>query len=103
LDALRRCADKGVGTAVVFTGGFAEAGAEGRAAEQAMRELARTSGMRIYGPNCAGLTSLSPRLGLTFSTEFRNDGAGGPLALVTQGGGLGRSLMQGSDRGVHFG
>jgi len=103
MEALQRCAARGVGTAVVFTGGFAEAGEQGKATEQAMRELARASGMRIYGPNCAGLTSLAPRLGLTFSTEFRNDGRGGPLALVTQGGGLGRSLMQGSDRGVHFG
>lgn len=103
LDALQQCADKGVAVAVVFTGGFAEVGEAGRAAEQAMRDLAQRSGMRIYGPNCAGLTSLSPRLGLTFSTEFRNDGKAGPLGLVTQGGGLGRSLMQGSDRGIRFG
>ncbi|MFW7346811.1 MAG: acetate--CoA ligase family protein [Pigmentiphaga sp.] len=103
LGALRRCAARGVGTAVVFTGGFGEVGDDGKAAERAMRDLARDTGMRIYGPNCAGLTSLAPRLGLTFSTEFRNDGHGGPLVLVTQGGGLGRSLMQGSDRGVRFG
>jgi len=51
------------------------------------------------------MTILSPRLGLTFSTEFRTDGRNGKLSrigLVTQGGGIGRSLMQGNERGVCF-
>ena len=102
---LRACADKGVRYVIVFTGGFAELGEAGRTVEADMLSLAQRNGMRLYGPNCAGLTMLAPRLGLTFSTEFRNDGRAGKLSrvgLVTQGGGLGRSLMQGNERGVHF-
>lgn len=102
---LAACAAQGVRYAIVFTGGFAELGEAGRSVEAEMRALAERTGMRIYGPNCAGMTMLAPRLGLTFSTEFRNDGRSGTLSrigLVTQGGGLGRSLMQGDERGVRF-
>ncbi|CAB3895191.1 Trans-feruloyl-CoA synthase FCS1 [Achromobacter anxifer] len=105
VDTLRACADKGVRYVIVFTGGFAELGEAGRTVEAEMLALAQRSGMRLYGPNCAGMTMLAPRLGLTFSTEFRNDGRTGKLSsigLVTQGGGLGRSLMQGNERGVCF-
>ncbi len=102
---LQACAGKGVRYVIVFTGGFAELGEAGRTVEAEMLALAQRSGMRLYGPNCAGMTMLAPRLGLTFSTEFRNDGRTGKLSrigLVTQGGGLGRSLMQGNERGVCF-
>ena len=102
---LRACADKGVRYVIVFTGGFAELGDDGRTVEAEMLALARRTGMRLYGPNCAGMTMLAPRLGATFSTEFRNDGRTGKpsrIGLVTQGGGLGRSLMQGNERGVCF-
>ncbi|PJX26087.1 carboxylate--amine ligase [Advenella sp. S44] len=105
LVTLEACAAKRVRYAIVFTGGFAELGETGRQAEQQMLAVAARTGMRLYGPNCAGMTILSPRLGLTFSTEFRNDGRNNKLSrigLVTQGGGLGRSLMQGNERGVCF-
>ncbi|WP_454675302.1 acetate--CoA ligase family protein [Achromobacter pestifer] len=105
VDTLRACAEKGVRYAIVFTGGFAELGEAGRTVEADMLAVAQRTGMRLYGPNCAGMTMLAPRLGLTFSTEFRNDGRTGKLSrigLVTQGGGLGRSLMQGNERGVCF-
>ncbi|WP_423459568.1 acetate--CoA ligase family protein [Ottowia sp. VDI28] len=102
---LQACAAQGVRYAIVFTGGFGELGEAGRSVEADMLALARRTGMRLYGPNCAGMTMLAPRLGLTFSTEFCNDGRSGGLSrigLVTQGGGLGRSLMQGNERGVRF-
>lgn len=105
LATLQSCAAKGVRYVIIFTGGFGELGEAGQQVEAQMLALARQSGMRLYGPNCAGMTMLAPRLGLTFSTEFSNDGRTGKLSrigLVTQGGGLGRSLMQGDERGVRF-
>ncbi|MHA7601262.1 acetate--CoA ligase family protein [Alicycliphilus sp. T452] len=102
---LQACVEQGVRYTIVFTGGFSELGEVGRSVEADMLALARRAGMRLYGPNCAGMTMLAPRLGLTFSSEFCNDGRSGQLSrigLVTQGGGLGRSLMQGDERGVRF-
>ena len=101
--ALRDCAAAGTGFAVVFTSGFGETGDEGRAVEAEMAEIARQSGMRIYGPNSPGLSNINRRLGLTFSPVFKNDTLGGGIGLVTQGGGLGRAFIQASERGIGVG
>jgi acyl-CoA synthetase (NDP forming) len=103
IPALRDCAAAGTGFAVVFTSGFGETGAEGRAVEAEMAAIARESGMRIYGPNSPGLSNINRRLGLTFSPVFGNDRLGGGIGLVTQGGGLGRAFIQASERGIGTG
>ncbi|MGB3246692.1 MAG: acetate--CoA ligase family protein [Sulfitobacter sp.] len=103
LDALRDCAAAQTAIAVVFTSGFAETGDAGRAAEAEMAKIAQQSGMRIYGPNSPGLSNINRRLGLTFSPVFKNDTLGGGIGLITQGGGLGRSFIQASERGIGVG
>lgn len=103
LDTLRDCATHGVRFAIVFTSGFGETGDAGRAVEAQMREIAQSSGMRIYGPNCPGLNNMNARLGLTFSPAWRIDNKPGPIGVATQGGGLGRSFIQSMDRGVGVG
>ncbi len=55
LAALEACASSGVRSAVVVAAGFGELGAEGRALEAQMLDVARSAGMRILGPNCIGL------------------------------------------------
>ncbi len=53
LDTLRRLNARGAGGAAVFTAGYGELGADGRAAE---RELVTAAGdMALVGPNCYGL------------------------------------------------
>ena len=39
----------------IISAGFAETGAEGKAAERELVALARSNGMRIIGPNCLGV------------------------------------------------
>ena len=104
LDALRQCAEKRVKAAVVFTSGFAEVGAEGRALQQQIAELARRNGMRILGPNCLGLVYFRNSVMATFSdiVEMENE-APGSLAFVTQSGAYGeRTFMQAAQEGVGF-
>jgi acyl-CoA synthetase (NDP forming) len=103
LQALRGCAEVGVRFAIVFTAGFGEVSEDGKAIEAAMKALVRSSGMRIYGPNTPGLTNVTKRLGFAFSPAFRTDLRGGPVGLATQGGALGRTLMQSMDRGLGIG
>lgn len=100
IEVLEQCAGRGVKFAVVLTSGFSEAGPEGQALEARMREIARVSGMRIYGPNCPGVCNVNARLGLTFSPSFPHDLRPGPIGIATQGGGLGRNVMQAMDRGI---
>ncbi|MHA7602219.1 acetate--CoA ligase family protein [Alicycliphilus sp. T452] len=100
VQVLQDCADKGVKFAVVLTSGFSEADDDGKALEEQIKQIAAQSGMRIYGPNCPGACNVNGRLGMTFSPSFPHDLRPGPLGIATQGGGLGRNLMQAMDRGV---
>ncbi|NLP62619.1 acetate--CoA ligase family protein [Paraburkholderia sacchari] len=103
LETLRECGEHGVKFAIVFTSGFGETGEAGRAIEAHMREIAASTGMRIYGPNCPGLNNMNARLGLCFSPAWRIDQRSGPIGVATQGGGLGRAFIQAMDRGVGIG
>lgn len=67
LPALRQCAVRGVQGAVVLSGGFREAGAEGVAREAELREWLRTTSLRVIGPNCLGWIRPAARLNLSFA------------------------------------
>jgi acetyltransferase len=104
LDALEQCARKKVRAAVVFTAGFAEVGAEGRALQQAISDLARRSGMRILGPNCLGLVSFHNGVMASFTDIAELDiGPAGSLGFVTQSGAYGeKTVLQAVQDGVGF-
>ena len=103
LTVIEECAARGVAFAVILSSGFGEAGAEGEREQQRMKEIAERGGLRLYGPNCPGLTNVNGRLGLTFSPSFPHDLTPGPIGLATQGGGLGRNVMQAMERGIGIG
>ncbi len=103
LGALKDCAARGVAFAIVLSSGFGEMGEAGKGIEAEMRALAAATGMRIYGPNCPGLSNINDRLGFTFSPAFKLDLLKGPLGVATQGGGLGRTILQAMERGVGVG
>ena len=55
LEAVEELGRRGTRAAIVFSSGFAEAGEAGAAAQTELRELSAKYGMRILGPNCAGM------------------------------------------------
>jgi acyl-CoA synthetase (NDP forming) len=103
LEAVKDCATAGVRHLVVLSSGFSETGAAGREQQEEMVRLARTSGMRVYGPNSPGLANIADRVLLSLSPVAGSDVTSGPIGLVTQGGGIGRALMQWMDRGLGIG
>jgi acyl-CoA synthetase (NDP forming) len=80
---------RGVRAAVVFAAEFAEHGEEGRRKQAALTELARASGIRILGPNTVGMRDAEAAVFGTFSTDIDSGLRNGPLAIITQSGGLG--------------
>ena len=54
-DSLQQLADKGARIVVVLSAGFGEQGAEGKAEEKALAEIATKHGMLLLGPNCSGV------------------------------------------------
>jgi acetate---CoA ligase (ADP-forming) len=57
LEHMKPAADRGVGAAVIFDGGFAEADAEGRARQDAIAAICREASIALCGPNCMGVIS----------------------------------------------
>lgn len=103
LAVLEECGAKGVRFAIILSSGFGEAGVEGTKLQEEMATITARTGLRLYGPNCPGLTNINQRLGFTFSPAFAYDLKPGPIGLATQGGGLGRNVMQAMERGVGVG
>ena len=66
LDAVRQLAARKVGAAVIFSAGFAEAGAQGIAQQQEIARIAAEAGMLVEGPNCLGCINYLERVPLTF-------------------------------------
>ncbi|MHA6642745.1 acetate--CoA ligase family protein [Mesorhizobium sp. A623] len=62
LDVVRQCAGQGIRSIVMISAGFAEAGPGGEALQQEVVAFVREAGMRMIGPNCAGIFSSSARL-----------------------------------------
>lgn len=102
---LEECAAHGVGAAVVFSSGFAEMGDAGGGVQEAMRAVARGSGMRILGPNCLGHYNAGLGVFATFSSSIELDRpAAGPVGVVSQSGAYGGHVaFLARSRGVHVG
>lgn len=66
IDAIEACGRRGIGAAVVFASGFAEAGEEGRVKQERLSKVARDSQVLVVGPNCMGLTNFIDGIPLTF-------------------------------------
>jgi acetyltransferase len=56
-DVLKECAGKGIKSVIVVADGFAERDEEGAKLQNEILEIARKSGIRILGPNTAGIVN----------------------------------------------
>jgi acetyltransferase len=86
---IEECGQKGVGAAIVITGGFKEAGPSGEALEEELVEAAQRGGVAVVGPNCQGINH--PYHGLCASWPLLTNR--GPVALISQSGTVGAALM----------
>ena len=87
-DSIVSCAEKKVKYAVIITSGFSEIG--NFAEENKITDYARSKGMRILGPNVFGIYSSQVCLNATF---VDGDIPSGHLAMITQSGALGLTLI----------
>src|SRR4030042_1485970 len=87
----RQCAEKKVKVAVVISAGCAEVDGEGKKLEAEVIAIAKEGGIRFTGPNCNGHADMYNRVS---SVGFGNMIPAGPLALLSQSGTLGMSIMQ---------
>ncbi|MFM0341722.1 acetate--CoA ligase family protein [Paraburkholderia fungorum] len=92
-DMLRQCGEKGIGFAIVYSSGFAEAGAAGAALQEECAVIAKAFGIRVIGPNCQGFVSTGVGVYAGFGAPFGVDYRRGGLSLISQSGGFGCALL----------
>ncbi len=87
--AIRECGEKGVKGAVVISGGFSEAGAEGEALQNELAKAAREAGVRVVGPNCQGINSPYHPMCASWPLLTQK----GRVAVISQSGTVGAAMM----------
>ncbi len=92
LDAVDKCAERGVRAVIVISAGFAELDEAGARLQQELVQKVRGHGMRLVGPNCLGLINTDPavRLNASFSSAYPPHGR---VALSSQSGALGLAIL----------
>ena len=95
LDAVRQLAGQRCHAAVLFASGYAEAGAEGQAKQQALAEAARAAGILLVGPNCMGFTNLAAGVPVTFEPMPARERESRPaIGVVAQSGFMAANLRE---------
>ncbi|MDY0884804.1 acetate--CoA ligase family protein [Dongia soli] len=93
VEHLQTLADKGAGGAVIYGGGFAERGDEGKKTQQAIADICRAGNISLCGPNCMGIFN-PPARSTTYIYEVRDPkGLPGNVALISQSGSIGNGLL----------
>jgi acetate---CoA ligase (ADP-forming) len=89
LEAIKSLAARGVGSAIIFSAGFAEGGEAGLAEQREIAKIADASGMVIEGPNCLGLVNYIDLIPLTFiETPASALGTRKGVGIVSQSGAM---------------
>ena len=104
LTAVRECAVLGVPLVTVMAGGFAEAGAIGRARQRALACILAGSATRVLGPSSLGVVDLRERLVLTANAAFAEPGLPvGEVFVASQSGSvIGALASRGKEMGIGF-
>jgi len=99
---VEECGAAGVGAAIVYAGGFAEAGEDGERLQDGLVSAATEHDVALLGPNTSGY--FMPHRGLYTSFVSNPEVVGpGNLAVVAQSGGIAHSLaFQGVNEGWGF-
>ncbi len=94
VDAARGCVEAGVRSMAIFSSSFAEVDEQGRQWQDQLSEIARTSGMRIMGPNCMGMLNVHSRAIGTFSSAFEHGWPRpGGITVFSQSGAVGSHIL----------
>jgi acyl-CoA synthetase (NDP forming) len=91
-EAIDACAARGVGSVIIFSGGFAELGAAGREQQERIAATARAHGIAVEGPNCLGYVNYIDGVPLTFSIVEPRPVTGASVAIISQSGAMAAAL-----------
>lgn len=96
---LREAGELGVRAAVIFAGGFAEAGPAGGNLQREIRAISDRYALPVIGPNCQGLVNFAERVPLYSDQVSAYEP--GHVALISQSGSVTTALIN-NKRGVRW-
>jgi acyl-CoA synthetase (NDP forming) len=88
LEHMRPAAERGVRAAIIFDGGFAERGDEGRRRQDELAAICRDAGIALCGPNCMGVVSPHAKSSLYIQTLRDPALLAGNVGLISQSGSI---------------
>lgn len=99
-----QCIEKRVKSIIIHTAGLGESGQEGEKGQQRIRAQIREAGIRVVGPNCAGIVNMAGSMVLSPIACYELDNLpAGRIGLISQSGGLtGAYVSRAADRGIGF-
>ena len=89
-DVMEECGRANVKGVIIVSAGFKETGADGKALEDRIREIAKKYGIRVVGPNCIGVLRPKNNLNATFLDKMPK---AGNVAFLSQSGALGSAVL----------
>lgn len=101
---IKDCLKKGIKGAIIHSAGLGEMGEEGRKKQQEIMEMIKGTGLRLVGPNTAGVANIVEKIIQTPVVSYELDElTPGKIGLVSQSGGLtGALLTRAEARGIGF-
>ena len=88
LEHMRPAARRGVRAAIIFDGGFAERGDEGRRRQDELVGICREAGIALCGPNCMGVVNPHARSSVYIQTLADPALLAGNVGLISQSGSI---------------
>ena len=100
VEVVREAGQVGIGSVVVITAGFREAGSDGAVRERELREAAMEYDIDLVGPNCLGVLGTERGLNATFAPQ---DALPGSVSFMSQSGAFITSVLDwAADQDVGF-
>ncbi len=101
---IEQCIDKGIKSIIIHAAGLGESGEEGKKTQERIRAQIREAGVRVVGPNCAGIVNMTQPMILSPIACYEIDDLPvGRIGLISQSGGLtGAYVSRAADRGIGF-
>ena len=101
LDVINQCVYKNVKSVIIFSGGFAETGEEGRILQDQITKIADENNIKVLGPNCFGFMSMRNSIMATFVNPIEDELSLKPFGFITQSGLMGiLAYVIGSQQGI---
>jgi len=87
---LNEIGEKGIKNVIVFSAGFKETGAQGKALEDELVKISAKYELNLLGPNCLGFVNQNCPINATFGQPVKEKGR---LRFISQSGALAASLF----------